>query len=323
MDYAFFIAIVLAFLTGFLLLEGLYLSWESYRGAERKNIMRRLRVMEVGDGEQVPLLKREHRLAKHPALEALLQRTPFIHELDALIMRAGVHYTVAMLIGVMLLLGAVGVSLAALASLPLLMSVLVGLVLLSIPVLYVIKLGKDRLHEIETQLPDALDLISRAMRAGHAFVSAMRMVRDEMQEPIAEEFGITFDEINYGISIQDALANLSKRVPSTDIRYFVISVLVQRQTGGNLTELLGNISTLIRARLKLLGAVRVLATEGRVSAWILGILPFAVAFAINLINPDFLSVLWTDPAGIKMTATSLLIMVLGIYWMWRIIKIRI
>ena len=323
MDFYHDIAIVLTFLAGFLLIEGGYNVWESYRGAERKTILRRLRVMEVGNGEQVSLIKREHRLAKNQAIEAVLQHTPFIGLLDALIMRAGYHITVANLIGIMLLSGLAAAALLIMLGFPVAISTIIGLIAFIVPVLYMIKASSDRLQAIEKQLPDALDLISRAMRAGHAFASAMKMVRDEMQGPIAEEFGIAFDEINYGISVQDALTNLSKRVPSMDVRYFVISVLVQRQTGGNLTELLGNISELVRSRLKLLGAVRVLATEGRVSAWILALLPFAVAFAINVITPDFLKVLWVDPLGLKLTIASLLIMIFGIYWMWRIIKIRI
>ena len=176
---------------------------------------------------------------------------------------------------------------------------------------------------IELQLPDALDLMARAMLAGHAFPSGVQMVGNEMPEPVAGEFRIVFDEINFGISVQDALTNLATRVPSTDLRYFVISVLIQRETGGNLAELLSNISALIRARLKLLGAVRVLSAEGRLSALILTVLPFALAGVINFINPKFLSVLWTDPAGLKVSGGALFIMLLGIFWMWRIIKIRV
>jgi len=165
--------------------------------------------------------------------------------------------------------------------------------------------------------------MGRAMLAGHAFPSALKMVGDEMPEPVAGEFRIVFDEVNYGISVQDALTNLATRVPSTDLRYFVISVLIQRETGGNLAELLANISALIRARLKLLGAVRVLSAEGRLSAWILTILPFVLAAVINFVNPNFLSLLWTDPVGKKMVGFMLAIMVLGIFWMWRVIKIRV
>jgi tight adherence protein B len=112
-------------------------------------------------------------------------------------------------------------------------------------------------------------------------------------------------------------------VPSTDVRYFVIAVLIQRDTGGNLTEVLGNISALVRERLKLLGKVRVLSAEGRMSGWVLGVLPFAVAGIINLLNPKFMSVLWTDPMGLKLIYTALGMMLIAAFWMRKIIKIRV
>jgi tight adherence protein B len=148
-------------------------------------------------------------------------------------------------------------------------------------------------------------------------------VGDEMSEPISSEFRIAFDEVNYGISVHEALTNLIERVNSTDMSYFVISVLLQRETGGNLAELLGNLSNLIRERLKLLGAVRVLSAEGRLSAQILTALPFVVAMVINLVNPEFMKVLWTDPTGLKFVGGALLLMLAGYYWMRRIIKIRV
>ena len=149
------------------------------------------------------------------------------------------------------------------------------------------------------------------------------MVADESQEPIASEFRTTFEEINYGISVKDALLNLATRVPGTDLRYFVIAVLIQRETGGNLIELLGNISALMRARFKLLGTIRVLSAEGRLSAWILTLLPIATALMINLVNPGFMEILWTDETGLKLLRTVMVMMVFGIFAMWRIVKIRV
>lgn len=149
------------------------------------------------------------------------------------------------------------------------------------------------------------------------------MVATEGIEPISDEFRVTFDEVNYGISMQDALMNLSLRIPSTDLRYFVIAVLIQRESGGNLAELLENISALIRARLKLLGTIRVLSAEGKLSAWILGCLPFAMALLINFLNPEHLTVLWTDPAGPVIVGVALVMMAIGIFIMSHIIKIRV
>jgi len=144
-----------------------------------------------------------------------------------------------------------------------------------------------------------------------------------MADPIAAEFRIAFDEVNYGIALQDALMNLATRVPITDFRYFIIAVLIQRETGGNLAELLDNIAGIVRARHKLAGTIRVLSAEGRLSAWILCALPFVLAFAITLINREFISVLWTDLSGIKLVMLAALLMVVGILWMRNIIRIRV
>lgn len=212
---------------------------------------------------------------------------------------------------------------ALLLKLPLALAVLLAVVAALLPWRYILHLSNKRKTTIEQQLPDTLDLMSRAMLAGHAFPSALKMVGEEMPEPIAGEFRIVFDEINYGISVPDALNHLVVRVPSTDMSYLVISVLLQRETGGNLAALLDSLSKLIRERMKLLGTIKVLSAEGRLSAQILTALPFLLAFAIHLINPEFLQVLWTDSAGIKLVSIALLMILGGIYWMRRIIKIRI
>ncbi|MGH8809370.1 MAG: type II secretion system F family protein, partial [Noviherbaspirillum sp.] len=131
------------------------------------------------------------------------------------------------------------------------------------------------------------------------------------------------DEVNFGVSMQEALNNLSGRVPGTDVGFFVVAVLIQRETGGNLTELLGNISRIVRERLKLTGQIRVFSAEGRLSAWILGILPFGLAALLQTINPKFMSLLWTDPLGQKMLAVVGVLMVIGIFWMRKIVRVRV
>jgi tight adherence protein B len=192
-----------------------------------------------------------------------------------------------------------------------------------LPLGFLLRARQRRMRRIEVQLPDALDLMARALRAGHAFPSALKMVGEEMSDPIAHEFGAAFDEVNYGISMQDALLNLAARVPSNELKYFVVAVLIQRTTGGNLAELLDNIAAIMRARQKLLGTIRVLSADGRLSAWILCILPFALAFAIFMLNPGFLSVLWTDPAGRMAVVIAAVLMAIGIFWMREVIRIHI
>ena len=324
MDYLYYLFIILSFLAVVLFVEGVYLAWNTYKGPEAKRIEKRLRAMSAGapNSPDIKLIK-QRLLAQTPGMERLMLYVPRIHQLDRFLMQSGLQLTVARFIGLTLLAVVAGLALASLLALPAIVVIAAGALAGLIPWLYVRRVIYKRLNSIEQQFPDALDLMGRAMLAGHAFPSALKMVGDEMPEPVAAEFRIVFDEINYGISVQDALINLVKRVPSTDVGYFVISVMIQRETGGNLAELLGNLSKLIRERLKLLGEIRVLAAEGRLSAQILTVLPFALAFVINLINPQFLSVLWTDPAGLKIIGFTLMLMVAGIFWMWRIVKIRI
>jgi tight adherence protein B len=268
-------------------------------------------------------LLKQRMLAQTPTMDRLLLQIPRIHQLDRLLMQSGLRLSVAGFLGLTLLLTMAGFLLGLLLGMPALIVIVFGAAAGMLPLLYVTRAKYKRLLLIEQQLPDSLDLMARAMLAGHAFTSGLKMVGEETPDPVAGEFSIVFDEINYGISVQDALVNLATRVPSTDLRYFVISVLIQRETGGNLAELLNNISALIRARLKLMGAVRVLSAEGRLSALILTILPFALAGVIYLVNSEFLSVLWTDPIGPKIVAGALMIMIFGMFWMWRVIKIRV
>ncbi len=191
------------------------------------------------------------------------------------------------------------------------------------PLAWVVRKRSKRLQKFAEQLPDALDLMARALRAGHAFPVALQMVGSEAMDPIASEFQVAFDEINYGVTVTDALTNLALRVPSMDLRYFVVSVLLQSETGGNLAELLASLAQLVRERFKLLGRVRVLSAEGRLSAYILVGLPFVTAAAIYMVNPGFLSVLWTDPLGLRLVGGALAMMLVGIFVMWRVVQIRV
>lgn len=323
MNNLYYLFIVLAFLAVVLFLEGTYLAWNAYRGPEARRMEKRLRAMSAGGEVAGSSLLKQRMLAKTPTMDRLLLQVPRIHKLDRLLQQSGLRMTVAGFLSLMLLMTVVGLLLSMLLGAPAFIVMVIGIAGGALPLLHVARAKHKRMLLIEQQLPDALDLMARAMLAGHAFTSGLKMVGEEVSDPVAGEFSIVFDEINYGISVQDALTNLATRVPSTDLRYFVISVLIQRETGGNLAELLNNISALIRARLKLMGAVRVLSAEGRLSALILTILPFALAGVIFLINAKFLSVLWTDPVGPKIVAGALLIMLFGIFWMWRVIKIRV
>lgn len=325
MDYSYYLFISMIFIAIVLLLEGLYLLWNTYKGPEAVRIEKRLQAISAGweDSTGQHNLIKERLLSDSPALERVLLEIPRIHSLDRLLIQSGMQLSVSSFLGYTCISAIGGMAIAALFNLHFTFTLLAFAAAGSIPFLLVLSERHKRLLKIEEQLPDAIDLMSRALKAGHAFSGALQMVASESADPIASEFRTTFDEINYGISMQDALMNLSTRIPSTDLRYLVIAVLIQRESGGNLAELLENISSLIRARLKLLGTIRVLSAEGRLSAWILGCLPFAMALVINIVNPGYLNVLFTDPLGHLLIGGSLTMMVTGIIAMWRIIKIRV
>lgn len=324
MDYAYYLFISMIFVAIVLLLEGLYSLWNSYKGPEAVRIEKRLQAISAGweDSTGHNLVK-QRLLSDSPALERKLMEIPRIHSLDRLLIQSGMQLSVSSFLGYTCISALGGMAIAILFNLHFTFTLLCFVLGGSLPVLMVLSARHKRLLKIEEQLPDAIDLMSRALKAGHAFSGSLQMVSSESVDPIANEFRMTFDEINYGIPMQDALMNLSTRIPSTDLRYLVIAVLIQRESGGNLAELLENISGLIRARLKLLGTIRVLSAEGRLSAWILGCLPFVMAMIIHLINPGYLNILFTDPLGHLLIGGSMTMIVIGALAMRKIIKIRV
>ena len=318
------VLILLLFIAVVLMVEGMYLIWSSYKGPEANRIERRLRIMSAGahGGAETSLLK-QRLLSDTPFLQHILLSVPRINSLDRLLVQTGLNMKLMTFLVISFAFALSGFFVAEFLALPLVASI--GLLFLagSLPYFYLLYRKDKRLNKFDEQLPDALDLIGRGIRAGNALPSALKMVADEMADPVSGEFRIAFDEVNYGFSMQEALTNLATRVPSTDLHYFVVAVLIQRETGGNLAELLDNISALIRARHKLYGTIRVLSAEGKLSAWILTLLPIVLALVINLINPGFMQVLWKDETGIQMIIGVLIMMFLGILWMRKIIKIRV
>jgi tight adherence protein B len=325
MDYLYYIFGALIFIAVVLLITGLYNSWNNVRGPESERVARRLRMMSAGAhaGAQNTSMIKQRLLSETPMLQRILLEVPRVHALDRLLEQSGLTWSVAQWGMLVLLTFLVAFVASGFFELPWMLRLLIAALCALLPLYYVERAKERRLQRIAQQLPDALDLMSRALRAGHAFPTALKMVGDEMTAPLADEFRAAFDEVNFGIAMPDALMNLATRVPSTDVRYFVIAVLIQRETGGNLSELLDSISHIIRERIKLLGQVRVLSAEARLSAWILSLLPFGAAAMIQLTNPTFLELLYHDPSGQKMLGGALLLMLIGILVMRRIIHIRV
>jgi tight adherence protein B len=191
------------------------------------------------------------------------------------------------------------------------------------PWVYLRKKEKDRLTAFESQLPEALDFLSRALRAGHGLTAAVGMVGEELPEPVGLEFKTTFDEVNFGISFSEAMSNFSMRVNSSDLHFLVVALLIQRETGGNLAELLENLSKTVRDRMKLAGKVKVISAEGRLSGIVMSALPFALGAVLSLINPKYMGVLWSTAAGNRLVMIGVVMMGFGMFWISKIVKIKV
>lgn len=325
MDTSYYLFAILVFAVVVFSVEGLYLWWTASRGAAAKRIERRLTSMsfEMGADPAAMSMLKSRVLSASPVLDALLRRIPGIDAFDRFLQQSGKGWTVGRFVGYTVASLAIALVLLSMLHLPPFIGPVLAVLAAGLPWQVAVRARNKRMKKFEEQLPEAADLISRALRSGHALAGALQMVGTEMPNPIAEEFRAASDEINFGVSMNQALQNLAGRMPSMDLRFFVIAVLIQRESGGNLAEILGNLSAIIRQRLALLNKVRVLSAEGKLSAWILGALPFATALLINIVNPGFMKVLWTDPVGLKLVGGALVLMVLGVLWMRKIIRIRV
>ncbi len=325
MSLTFGVVLILAFVAGVLLLEGAYMLWNESKGPEAKRLERRLRNLSAGThGEEALKLLKRDSFGESPWLTKLLLLVPRLSGLDRFLEQAGLMTPVSrfLLLSLACALGTL-ILISVLLAPPIWFRIGAALLGGFVPFLIVTGMRRRRMAKIEESLPEAVDLIARALRAGHAFPAALQMVGTEMVGPIATEFRITSEEVNFGVAIDAAFQNLATRVPSDDVRFFVIAVLLQRETGGNLAEVLQNIGTLIRDRLHLLGKVRVLAAEGKMSAWVLTGLPICTALLMNLVHPKFMETLWKDPIGLTMVYLCAMMITGGIFWMWRVVKIRV
>jgi tight adherence protein B len=324
MNGTFALFVVLLFAAVALLVWGAWTGWAAHRDPEAERVARRLRAIIGGEARQSEVtIVKERRLSEHPDLDALLRALPGTRRLDRMLVQAGARYLAGRLLAFCAGGGVAALLLTAWLALPAVAVAAAAAAGAAAPLLYLARARDQRLARFEVQLPEALDMMSRAMRAGHAFPTALKLVGDEVAAPLGEEFKAAFDEVNFGVGMADALNGLAQRVPSMDLQYFVVAVLIQRETGGNLTELLSSISAIIRDRHRLRGQVRVLSAEGRMSAWILCLLPFGAAAMMFVINPGSMAVLATDPGGRKMVGAAAAMMLVGVLAIRKIIRIRI
>ncbi len=200
---------------------------------------------------------------------------------------------------------------------------LLGLAMASLPILWVLWRRRKRLKQFAVQLPDALDMLGRALRAGQSLSAGFSLVANEMPAPLGKEFGRVFDEQNLGVPLNESLTNLTDRVPNLDLKFFATAVILQRQTGGDLAEILDKISALIRQRFQIWGQIQALTGEGRLSGIVLMALPVVLFLAVYKLNPDYFMVLFTDPLGKKMLAAAIFLQVLGALVIRKIVNIKV
>jgi tight adherence protein B len=237
--------------------------------------------------------------------------------------QADCHIKPSTLFGIGLLLALLGATASVLVKVPLYLAPFNGLMMFSLPWLWLWNKRRARLSRFGGQLSDALELVARALRAGHSLGAGMHVVAEEMPSPIADEFGRVFEEQNLGIPIEDAMRSMCDRVPNLDLRFFVTSVAIQRQTGGDLAEILDKIGYVVRERFRILGQVKALTGEGRLSGVVLIALPFALfGFMLNA-KPDYVEPLWTTDLGKKMSVAAIIAQVLGALVIRKIVNIKV
>jgi tight adherence protein B len=198
-----------------------------------------------------------------------------------------------------------------------------ALLFFTLPWLWLYNKRAQRLKAFAGQLPDAMELVARALRAGHSLAAGMHVVAEEMPAPISKEFGRVYEEQNLGIPLEEALKGMCDRVPNLDLRFFVTSVAIQRQTGGDLAEILDRIGHVIRERFKILGQVKALTAEGRLSGVVLIALPIGLFMMMLWMKPDYIELLWKDPIGVKMSIGATILMLLGSYAIKKIVDIKV
>ena len=294
--------------------------------AKRARLQQRLSdaLLHSAHNEDVEVvLARNELMSEIPMLNRSLVRIQAALHLKRMLDQADLHITPSRLIMFSALAGVLGALAISMLTPFFLMAIGAGLVTASLPFIHVWWKRKKRFDSFLEHLPDSLDLISRALSAGHAFSEALHMVSTEMPEPICSEFRKTYEEQNLGLSLKLALDNLTQRIPLLDLKLCVTAILIQRETGGNLAEILEKVAYTIRERFRIMGDLKTLTTSSRMSAWLLCGLPIFVAIAVTFMNPEYMSVLWKDPRGHYLIAAAMFLQITGMLIVRRILNIRI
>jgi tight adherence protein B len=316
----------LVFIFALFLVLGAYLLATHASESKRSQLQKRLNqaLLHSAHTEDIEvILARSELMSEIPWMNRALLRMQAALQLRRVLDQADLHITPSRLIMFSVMAGMLAGMAAAVISASILLMFGCGLLASALPFIHVWRTRKKRFEAFLELLPDGLDLVSRALSAGHAFSEAMHMVSEEMPDPIATEFRKTYEEQNLGLSLKLALENLTQRIPLLDLRMCVTAVLIQRETGGNLAEILEKVSSTIRERFRIMGDLKTLTTSSRMSAWLLCGLPIGVSFVITVMNPEYMSILWKDPRGHYLIAIALLLQGTGMLIVRKILNIKI
>jgi tight adherence protein B len=316
----------------FVFITCLFLTYALYlvtsRSSDKKRALLNERLAEairssVNSSDLDVQLAREELLSEIPWLNRYLLKLALPSRIKRTIDQADLNITVVRLVLFSLTAGVLAFLAVSMVSTSYLLMGLCGVIAAVLPFMHVLAKRKKRMNKFLRLLPDALDLISRGLSAGHAFTESLHMVSVEMPEPISSEFRKTYEEQNLGLSLKLALENMVQRMPMLDLRMCVTAILIQRETGGNLSELLEKVAYTIRERFRILEDLKTLTLSSRWSAWLLCALPVFLALYISIMNPGYMDVLWRDPRGHKLIALAVTMQILGMLMVQRIMKIKI
>jgi tight adherence protein B len=312
------------FLSVLLLIEALYLFFVNNQSKSDKRVNERLKFVQglETDTSAGSLLKSQAS-NEDSRKDRLLAKLSRVFNLEELLLQADVPWRASTFLSICLIIG------VAAGAYGFFMFHFLGAVIgfvgigYMLPNMFLVFKKKRRLKRFEKQLPEALGLMSRSLKAGHSFPSSMQLVADEMANPMGLEFYKAFKEINYGLDMNDALMNLYKRNQLRDLKFFITAILIQRETGGNLVEILEKIGHLIRERFKLINQIKALTAEGRLSGVILSLLPILVTSLMYRMNPKYISMLWTHPTGKIMAGFAIFFQIIGILFIKKIVNIKV
>ncbi|MFN0111869.1 MAG: type II secretion system F family protein [Blastocatellia bacterium] len=310
----------------------LFTTYGVYLMATRKTVAQRMQMRErlaevlvysSGVREAEFKLAREELMSEIPVFNRWLIKLQSATQLKRIIDQADLQLTVMRLFMFCAIAGFLAVIAVSSITTNLLIIAGSGFLAAAIPYWHVLYKRKQRLDTFLANLPEALDLMARALTAGHAFVEALNIVASEMPDPIAQEFKQTYDEQNLGLSFKLALNNLSERIPLVDMQICLTAIMIQRETGGNLAEILEKVAATIRERFRILEDLKTLTTQSRISAYVLCAVPLFITIAATVISPDYMSILWNDPRGHNLIALAVGMQLAGILMVRKILQIKI